>query len=351
MDRRKNIGILLAQPEESYQKKLLEGIIQQAFEYDFDCLVFASEYKQDFATRSLNGSMNIFELVNFDMLDAVVLVPDTIKYESMRNMLVDMIKERFDGPVVSADMFIDGFKSMDTDDFSVIEAECDHLIEEHGYTVIDFMSGILGHPHSVRRENGYRRSLEKHGIAFDERRIHEGDFWYNRGEAVADEILNSPLERPQAVLCASDSMAISLCDAFMKKGFAVPEDIAVMGYDNIEEAQSHNPPIASAELPAKQLGMRIVEYIYSSLANEEYVEKKYKSTLILHRSCGYHSKDKSLKNAKNYYDNIKDSYLFNDNSNEIMSKLIGVNNMHELFVIYQLVHLSDNAVFLLYALP
>jgi DNA-binding LacI/PurR family transcriptional regulator len=121
------------------------------------------------------------------------------------------------------------------------------LIDVHGCRIIDFMTGIPEHPHSLRREKGYRSALEKHGIEFDRRRVHDGDFWYNKGDDVADEILNSDLPKPQAVVCASDTMAISLCDAFKKRGIRVPDDIAVTGYDFTNEGKIHTPSVSSAE--------------------------------------------------------------------------------------------------------
>lgn len=338
MKRRKTIGVLIAQAEELYQSHLLTGITEKCFELDYDCLVFSMPSKNETSADILKGAANIFRLVNFDRIDAVLIVPDTIVDEESARLAVDLVRENFKGPVVSVDLKSEFFPSVMTDDTGAVEAICDHMIEDHGFRILDFMNGIPGHEHSEKRLEGYKRSLEKHGIAFDERRVHDGDFWYYKGGEVADEILGCGMELPQAVVCACDTMAISLIDAFAERGVKVPGSIAVAGYDSIKEGREHNPSITSAELPAKQTGYNAVLYLHSLLCGVPYVQPDYEQLLLIGRSCGCEEWTSEKSRSKNFIytdSNFLTPFLASDNhmlgdliSSEDLDELIGCVNWY-----------------------
>ncbi len=330
MNNRKTIGILLAQPEENYQNQFLQGVTEQAFAHDYDCIVFAVEYKDVKDNTSIIGSDNIFELVNFDLLDAVIIVPDTIKNKPTLERLIERIKSEFNGVVVSADTKIEGFENIDTDDSDAIEKICDHLIDDHGAKIIDFMGGIPGHPHSIRRQEGYVRALKKHGIEIECKRIHDGDFWYNKGEPIADEILNSSLPFPDAVVCASDSMAISLCDAFSKRGIKTPNNILITGYDSIEEGRLHNPAITSSSLPSKITGIKCVNYILKKLEGKPIISDFDKETIIKSQSCGCEQENITYHSNNSAYTDSNYRTPFQGYSDIMMSSLISVNDMDDM---------------------
>lgn len=287
MKDRKTIAVLITQPEEQYQGNLISGISKRAYELDYDVAVFATCYKIAPTDDIKVGAANIFSLINLKKIDAMILVPDTIKDKAALDYVVNNVAASFTGPMLSIDLELPGIANMSTDDASVIEKLCDHLIDHHGVRIIDFMQGFPEHEHSVRRLEGYKRSLKKHGIDFEPERVHDGDFWYFKGEDVANEILSSELERPQAVMCAADTMAISLCDAFKKRGISVPDDIIVTGYDSNEEGRSYVPSITSAHYPAANTGVRAVNYLHSALTGEEYAPLDASDLkLYISKSCG-----------------------------------------------------------------
>lgn len=331
MKRRKTIGVMLAQAEEVYQTHLMSGITERAFELDYDCMVFSIPIKNETSRKICTGASNIYRLINFDRLDAVIIVPDTINDKESGELAVDLVRENFDGPVLSVDLRSEFFPSLMTDDAGSIEAICDHMIDEHGCRIIDFMNGIPGHEHSQKRLEGYKRSLEKHGIAFDERRVHDGDFWFYKGEETADSILNCGLPLPQAVVCACDTMAISLCDAFKKRGIRVPEDIAVTGYDSIKEGREHVPSITSAELPAKQTGINAVEYLHCSLENIPYVQPEYELLVLPAQSCGC-GVDAFANHRSRNFSYTDNNYLspFLSTDNNMMSDLVSFDSVEDL---------------------
>lgn len=331
MKQRKRICVIASEIDDLYQQKALPGIFEQAFKYNYDCMVYTFYLKGNENEQIENGASNIYNLINFNKIDALIIMPDTITNKNSLEKILSLIKKNFKGPVVSLDITIPEFKNIVSDDGAIIEAICDHLIEVHNFTVIDFLSGLEGHEHSVKRQNGYIRSLKKHGIKFDERRLHYGDFWYTSGDKTADEILNSELPLPQAVMTAGDPMAMGLIRAFKERGIEVPEKIAVTGYDSMLEAIRYTPSVTSADLPGKNTGINAVEYIHSVFEQTLYTPINPELTLKIAQSCGCNVDIDSQKYLNEFsYTDMFFASSFKSRMNNMMGDLISANTLDEL---------------------
>jgi LacI family transcriptional regulator len=126
---------------------------------------------------------------------------------------------------------------------------------------------IMGDPDymaSHARVEGYKQALEAHGIAFDETLIRFGEWWQETGYVHARELMQLP-ERPTALFCGNDRIAIGAYDAFRELGFVVPDNVAVVGFDNQEIISAHSRPrLTTVELPLYQMGKWAVEYLTRS---------------------------------------------------------------------------------------
>ena len=103
MGMKKRIAVLTAQIEEYVQTEFLHGFIKSAFEHKFDVSVFAMLQKMQSTLSREYGDSSIYDLINFDLFDAVVIIPDTILSAGILRDLVDKIKAEYDGPVFSID--------------------------------------------------------------------------------------------------------------------------------------------------------------------------------------------------------------------------------------------------------
>lgn len=327
MRNRKRIGLIMAQPEELYQTQLLSGFLKRAFELDYDCLIFSISIKNDATPEICVGESNIINLINFNKLDGVAILPDTIKITEVLDRIVKMVGENFSGPVLYIDLKSDRFPYVLTDDSPAVEAVCDHLIKRHGCRTIDFMGGVPGHEHSVKRFEGYKRALEKNGIELDMRRVHDGDFWYFRGMPVAEEIINSGLPFPDAVVCASDTMAISLCDAFIEKGYRIPEDIRIMGYDSISEGIDHVPSISSAKMPSADTGRNAAEFFRCAFEGDAYKPLKSDIELVTSETCGCEDNLRARMEQNGPYSDQNYKSMFYSSNNNMMSEIISQDDM------------------------
>lgn len=286
---RKLIGVILSQPDSPYQHKLLSGIIERAFSLNYDTAVFSSFIKDELSPRWHKGESNIYNMINYSVLDGIIFVPDTMRVNDVYKKVENDIREKFTGPVVSVDIKSDCFHNIFTDDVQSIKMIISHLIEKHRLTDIAFMTGIKGHPHSTNRLTGYYEALVEHEIPIDQSRVFYGDFWYDKGEEVVSALIDDPRPMPQAIACACDAMAISVCEALKAHGYKVPEDVVVTGYDSTNEGKNYVPVITSSELPSDITGRRAINLLHSLITDTNFSDELFASEITLGKSCGCHS--------------------------------------------------------------
>lgn len=289
MDNRKKIALLVAQVEESGQTLFIKGFLDHAFKYGYDVCVFSMFQKYQNSPAREAGDSSIFDLIEYSSFDAFVLLIDTIQTPGAEDRIVSRLRESFDGPVIVCDKKIDGFRSAYEDNISPVKKLISHLIEEHGYTDIAFLTGKSWHPHSVLRLNAYKEAMEEHGLQVNSDRIFYGDFWYFSGENVAERLCKSTRGLPQALACANDCMAIGAAKYFTSKGYKIPDDIAIVGYDTNDEGQHAPVPLTSAPLPSREFGMYCADLVRSELEGTEMPDFVADVDLFIGSSCGCHN--------------------------------------------------------------
>ena len=138
---RKRIGLLLAQLEESTQRRFVSAFTKEAYENDYDLCIFSMYQKYQETNLRNIGDSNIFSLVPFDIFDALVILQDTILTPDLGHKLQKRVKEKFSGPVIVVDQKSDIFPYVLMNHYLPMRSLMDHLIEVHGYRDIMFLGG------------------------------------------------------------------------------------------------------------------------------------------------------------------------------------------------------------------
>jgi LacI family transcriptional regulator, repressor for deo operon, udp, cdd, tsx, nupC, and nupG len=141
-----------------------------------------------------------------------------------------------------------------------------HLISS-GHKRIGLISCRNNFVSIIQRENGYRKALEDAGIEFEEDLIKFGDYSFNSGIRAANQFL-SMKSRPTALFAISDIMAIGALRAIRESNLKVPEDIAVVGFDNINFASMCNPMLTTIYQPKYDIGCIAMEILLQQIRGE-----------------------------------------------------------------------------------
>ena len=290
---RKKIALLSIFPEGEYQQRVMPGIFSQCEKYGYDVVVVTplfqiSSYNKDY----VKGELNIFELINFDLFDGVIITPIPMTEDqnyTLTEYLLHKIKSECKKPVVSIDMPFGDYPTVYTDDKTAFFHITEHLIEKHGCKNISVLGGLEKVTLTEDRLQGISQAMEKHGLTLNHNQIYPGDFWYTSGELLGGRYVTGELPLPDAVICLSDHMAIGLTNFLIKHGIKVPDQLIVTGYEGFHEAAMNNPPITtytSDQRHTGQLAVNKLHYLLEPDAKEISCEGAGNANLCLGGTCG-----------------------------------------------------------------
>lgn len=162
-----------------------------------------------------------------------------------------------------------------------------YLIET-GRKKIAFLHGSPQWIDSADRYTGLSMALSERGIGYNEGFTREGWFNYFIAEQEIADLLKTSKQAPDAIFAANDKMAMGAISAIVASGRKVPEDIAVIGYDNIGEAESYDPPITTIEQPIAAIARDAAEMIIEAVEGNKELSGKntfYEPRLIIRKSA------------------------------------------------------------------
>ena len=158
-----------------------------------------------------------------------------------------------------------------------------HLLEL-GRRKIAFF-GDIDNPENAARHNGYLKALEEYGIPNDPELEVNVPFDMQGAREVIVEFLESGIE-PDAVVCISDVMALAALSTFQDVGLRVPQDIAVVGYDDISLAAYSSPALTTVRQNIRHAGRILVESVLGLIRGEDVPDTTLSSELVLRKSSG-----------------------------------------------------------------
>lgn len=142
-----------------------------------------------------------------------------------------------------------------------------------GHRRIGFITGAMDLGCSRERLDGYRAALLDHGVTPDTALIREGDFQQPRGYAGALELMNLP-NPPTAIFASNDVMAFGAMEAARERGKKIPDDISILGFDDIPQAAQVHPRLTTVRQPLEEMGRRAAKMLLEIIEHPEQPAEK-----------------------------------------------------------------------------
>ncbi len=185
-----------------------------------------------------------------------------IIYAAMYHHKVALPANIYEGSAVLLDCFSDdhSLPSVVPDEVQGGRTATEVLLNK-GHRRIGFINTVDRTPAATGRLEGYKQALQAYDIPFDENlvRSHAGE---TRGGYQGTQELLQVRDPPTAIFCFKDGMAMGIYDALRTLGLSIPNDVAVMGFDNQELiAAQLSPPLSTIQLPHYEMGMWAVEFL------------------------------------------------------------------------------------------
>ncbi|MCI7768605.1 MAG: GGDEF domain-containing protein [Oscillospiraceae bacterium] len=313
--KRKNIAVCVTGYNWEYESRVVMGINDKCAEFDVNLLIFATLTQRPSLNLNrilpesvVRGEEEIFRLINYDIIDGIIILGDSLIEEKIIYEVADRAAE-MNIPVVNVnDPPHKLFRNVILSDKNAMEYVVRHLVEDHGLTKINFIGGFPGNLQTEERLAGYKKVLTEHNIPIEESRIAYGEFWTKARECTKQFIDSGDI--PEAIVCASDTMAIFCMDHLQERGFSIPEDIIVTGFDGIGDCERYSPTLTSVRRGFVRAGAAAVELIYDIWNGRETAESiEIESEMVIMQSCGCVSKKKKLT-----FDFMSDRYNYENDS-------------------------------------
>jgi len=148
-----------------------------------------------------------------------------------------------------------------------VKIAIDHLVKQ-GHERIGIINGRMTTTNALERFQAFQENLSEHHLEFEKEWVADGDFEEEGGYIAAKKILKAT-RKPSAILCASDLMAMGAIRALKENDLLVPEQVSVVGFDNMEEAAYHEPALTTVAFSAYDMGKLAAQKMFQIISGEE----------------------------------------------------------------------------------
>lgn len=296
----KNIAVLMTAVDSDAQAAILRGVEEYGKAHGCNIAAFVWSTGAFEKEKHNLGEVNIVNLPDFKLFDGVIVVGNALHIEYNRRLIEDMLEE-LTCPVVCVGCKIKNYHSVQTDTYTAMRKIVEHFVLDHKVKDIHFVKGVEGNIEAMARYQAFEDVMKENGLPILPERVSQGDFYVTGAEKAAEEILNCVLPFPEAIICANDIMAITICDILMENGYRVPEDVMISGYDYCVEAQNHSPRITTVRMRVHAMGFNACEMLLDMIDGREVSEDLFlPDEIVLDESCGCRSLIEELESDSEY---------------------------------------------------
>jgi LacI family transcriptional regulator len=250
------IGVLAPDLGTGYIGEILHGIDAELALHRFDLMLFTTHRT---AIKEANYVANMVQ----GMVDGLLVVlprnpADYTGTLTSRNFPFVLIDHQGTGnpcPAVGATNWQGGYNATE------------YLIKL-GHKRIGFITGSMDLGAAIDRLEGYKSALQVHHMPYDPQLIYEGTFFQPDGYAGGSALLNLK-DPPTAIYASNDVMAMGAMDAIRSRGLRIPEDVSIIGFDDIPQAAMVRPALTTVRQPLEEMGRLATQMLIDQLKNPE----------------------------------------------------------------------------------
>lgn len=276
----KMLGIILPDIDHPFYSMIVKELERQALEKGYTCLLcnsmqnFSIEqaYLDNLISRQVDGIVFLGGRIN-----------QTQPTEELRTGMIDALRHV---PIVFVNGKMDGVDAhtIRTDEASGVRRLLD-MLDHHGHQTIGLLGGEVGVSSTDEKISVFRETMKEKRLTFKEEWIHSSGYSIEAGEQDAMHLIHLD-DRPTAVLCINDFVAIGAIKMFRKFGLKVPGDISVTGFDDTYLAEHFPPGVTSVNHNYQKLAKKTIETLVGLIAQEEQEKETVIPTYVTVRnSC------------------------------------------------------------------
>ena len=272
-----SIGLLVPDVTEPFYGRIVEGVDRVTYEAGFNLVLYLTHADRRREIAAL-------EQIRQGRVDGLIVMIRKAKGDAV----IELKKQGVPLVLLLQEIRGSGIDSVRVDNLEGALTAVRHLIGG-GHRRIALITGPSLAPDARERERGYKLALEQAGIAYDPRLVVRGDFSFASGAKAAEKLLSlSASERPTAIFAANDHMAMGAIKQLSGKGISVPQEMAVVGFDDLAPAAYFRPALTTVRQPIEESGRQAAELLIGRIRGtvRESREIILKTELVVRESCG-----------------------------------------------------------------
>lgn len=271
---RKVIGVILADIQNPFYVDVLRGIEEITYSNEFT--LFIGEFSQEHDKEKM-----YLEKMKSELVDGLIISPSSETDQ-------DVIRLAKNGmPIVCVDR---GLKGVSVDVVLVDNKkgafEAVEYLIQRGYKRIAYIGGLPQIPTTIQRKEGYEEAHRKYNIPIDPDLIQLGDSKIESGKKLTEKLLKLP-NPPDALFTGNNLITLGALETIYKMGLKIPDDIAIIGFDDMYWAEFLNPPLTAVRQPGYEIGKRAAELLFQRLKEPDrpHVKLILETQLVKRKSC------------------------------------------------------------------
>jgi sigma-B regulation protein RsbU (phosphoserine phosphatase) len=294
---RQRYALLIDSLDDEHEQSVVHGTLAATRELDTRLVVVAGGPVDNPDDRLCAGNF-AFEAVRRDNVLGLLVLSSALGNAAGPERLAEWLTRFSDMPICCLGAPITGYLSVRVDNAAGIHDAVRHLIHVHGKQNIGFVRGPTQSEEAEVRYAAYRDALSTHGITPDPRWVAEGDYTRPSGAQAVRSILDQKrvsVHALDALVCANDYMALGALDELARRGINVPEQIALVGFDDLPSAAASRPALTTIRQPAKEQGREGLKQLLRLASGATDLQSSVLPVqLQIRRSCGCTSLDAAL---------------------------------------------------------
>lgn len=281
------LGLCCTGANKEPTKLIIDSFARQLRGSGFRLLIFQCFEDLCYHTRNDVGGASVFGLISHEMLDAMIILPESLHDRETINSIVKGCHEH-NLPVICVNERIEGTFPVIVDSEGAFGGIVEHILSWHGGRRIKVMAGQRDNPFSQSRVDCCKRAMGMHGLSLSENDIYYCDFWEAPTFQAMDRFFESGEALPDAFICCNDAMAMAVCLKLRERGIKVPEDVMVTGFDGIETEKYHRPRLTTAAWDYDELAQAVLDMAETICGgdNVQPFTKELSYEPVFSESCG-----------------------------------------------------------------
>jgi len=275
------VGVLLDALYNEYASMLVTAFELESRERDLDLYCFAGGALHSLAGHEKSRN-RCYDLVSTHALEAIVVLGLSAASEVVESFLA-----RYPAlPMVTIGHVVPGVPVVEADNAAGMRDAVVHLISAHGRRRLVFLRGPAENQEALARFQAYRDALRDFGLPYDPALVLSGEFSFDQGKRALRELLEREVDF-DAVVGANDFSTLGALEALRDRGIGIPQQVALIGFDDAEEARGASPTLSTVRQPYFDLVARALDTLTTLLDGQPSPERVVLgSRLVRRRSCG-----------------------------------------------------------------